>query len=204
MLKTRRIYGDLYSSDYQDKRKELESQFHDLAFRAYFIDPNNPEAVSMYSRSFNIKKDYAQRLKYAKQALDLNPSHAGSNHDYGLALLNEKRFEEAEAHIEKAMKMNPIGRRSYEGLLPLVYMAMANSDKSLEWSNIMYYRGGHSRYHGFRAAIFFYHVAERHNSTKAARLAGYAYPKQAAYQLTRHPAILPLMREARQTLYHGE
>jgi hypothetical protein len=48
-----------------------------------------------------------------------------------------------------------------------------------------------------------YHVAERHNSTKAARLAGYAYPKQTAYQLTRNPAILPLMREARQTLYHG-
>ena len=156
VLKARRIYGNLYSSGYQDKRKELESQFHDLAFRAYSIDPNNPEAVSMYSRSFNIKMDYAQRLKYAKQALDLNPSHAGSNHDYGLALLNEKRFEEAEAHIEKAMKMNPIGRRSYEGLLPLVYMAMANSDKSLEWSNIMYDRGGHSRYHGFRAAIFFH------------------------------------------------
>jgi len=49
-----------------------------------------------------------------------------------------------------------------------------------------------------------YHVAERHNPTKAARLAGYAYPKQAAYQLTRNPAILPLMREARQTLYQGE
>ena len=48
-----------------------------------------------------------------------------------------------------------------------------------------------------------YYVAERHNSTKAARLAGYAYPKQAAYQLTRNPANLPLMREARQTLYHG-
>mgnify|MGYP001241375037 CR=1 FL=1 len=49
-----------------------------------------------------------------------------------------------------------------------------------------------------------YHVAERHNPTKAARLAGYAYPKQAAYQLTRNPVILPLMREARQTLYQGE
>ncbi|MDG2404001.1 MAG: adenylate/guanylate cyclase domain-containing protein [Paracoccaceae bacterium] len=156
VLKARRIYGNLYSSGYQDKRKELELQFHELAFQAYSIDPNNPEAVSMYSRSFNIKKDYPQRLKYAKQALDLNPSHAGSNHDYGLALLNEKRFQEAEAHIERAMEMNPIGRRSYEGLLPLVYMAMANSDKSLEWCNIIYDRGSHSRYHGFRAAIFFH------------------------------------------------
>ena len=39
-----------------------------------------------------------------------------------------------------------------------------------------------------------YHVAERRNATDAARLAGYAFPKQAAYELTRNPAILPLMR----------
>ena len=156
VLKARRIYDNMYNSDYQDQREENEAMFHDLAFQAYSIDPHNPEAVSMYSRSYNIKKDYPQRLKYAKQALDLNPSHAGSNHNYGLALLNEKRFEEAEAHIEKAMEMNPIGRRSYEGLLPVVYMAMANSDKSLEWCNIIYDRGSHSRYHGFRAAIFFH------------------------------------------------
>ena len=154
VLKARRIYDNMYNSDYQDQREENEAMFHDLAFQAYSIDPHNPEAVSMYSRSYNIKKDYPQRLKYAKQALDLNPSHAGSNHNYGLALLNEKRFEEAEAHIEKAMELNPIGRRSYEGLLPIVYMAMANSDKSLEWCNIIYDRGLHSRYHGFRAAIF--------------------------------------------------
>ena len=56
VLKARRIYGNLYYSGYRDKRKELESQFHDLAFQAYSIDPNNPEAVSMYSRSLNIKK----------------------------------------------------------------------------------------------------------------------------------------------------
>ena len=32
-----------------------------------------------------------------------------------------------------------------------------------------------------------YHVAERRNPTDAARLAGYAFPKQAAYELTRNP-----------------
>ena len=49
-----------------------------------------------------------------------------------------------------------------------------------------------------------YHVAERRNATDAARLAGYAFPKQAAYELTRNPAILPLMRRSRQALYQGE
>ena len=153
VLKARRIYGNLYSSKNQDRRQENEKLFNDLSFQAYSLDPNNPEAVSMYSRSFNIKGNYPQRLKYAKQALDLNPSHAGSNNDYGWALCNEKRFEEAEFYIEKAMEMNPIGRRTYEGLLPFMYMAMANSNKSLEWCNILYDRGSHSRYNGWRAAI---------------------------------------------------
>ena len=154
VLKARRIYGNLYSSENQDRRQENEKLFNDLSFQAYSLDPNNPEAVSMYSRSFNIKGNYPQRLKYAKQALDLNPSHAGSNNDFGWALCNEKRFEEAEFYIEKAMEMNPIGRRTYEGLLPFLYMAMANSNKSLEWCNILYDRGSHSRYNGWRAAIY--------------------------------------------------
>ena len=154
VLKARRIYGNLYSSKNQDQRHENEALFNDLSFQAYSLDPNNPEAVSMYSRSFNIKGNYPQRLKYAKQALDLNPSHAGSNNDYGWALCNEKRFEEAEFYIEKAMEMNPIGRRTYEGLLPFLYMAMDNSNKSLEWCNILYDRGSHSRYDGWRAAIY--------------------------------------------------
>lgn len=154
VLKARRIYGNLYSSENQDQRQENEALFNDLAFQAYSLDPNNPDAVSMYSRSFNIKGNYPQRLKYAKQALDLNPSHAGSNNDFGWALCNEKRFEEAEFYIERAMEMNPIGRRTYEGLLPFLYMAMANSNKSLEWCNILYDRGSHSRYDGWRAAIY--------------------------------------------------
>jgi len=154
VLKSRRIYGNLYELAYQDQRQENELLFHDLAFQAYSLDPNNPEAVMMYSRSFNIRKDYPQRLKYAKLALDLNPSLAESNMDYGQALCNDKRFEEAEVCIERAMQMNPIGQRAYDYFLPLLYMAMANSNKSLDWCNILYDRGLHSRYDGWRAAIY--------------------------------------------------
>ena len=154
VLKARRIYGNLFMSVHQHQRKENELLFHNLSFKAYSIDPNNPEAVAMYSRSFNLKKDYPQRLKYARQALDLNPSHDGSNNDYGWALCNEKRFEEAEYYLLRAMEMNPIGRRGYEGLMPFLYMAMADSNKSLEWCNILYDRGTHSRYNGWRAAIY--------------------------------------------------
>lgn len=40
--------------------------------------------------------------------------------------------------------------------------------------------------------------------TEAARQAGYAQPKQAAYRLTRAPHIQSAIRQARQTIYSGE
>lgn len=49
-----------------------------------------------------------------------------------------------------------------------------------------------------------YLVRENKNATESARLAGYAHPKQSAYDLTRNPAIIALMRQARQTLYQSD
>ncbi|MDG1936758.1 MAG: adenylate/guanylate cyclase domain-containing protein [Paracoccaceae bacterium] len=154
VLKTRSIYGRLFDTQYKDERVDNEALFHEFSSKAYSVDPNNPEAATAYSRSFNIKKDYPQRIKYAKQALKLNPSHAGSNFDYGLAICNDENFTEAESHIQKAIELDPIRRQSYEGFFPILYLAMRNSEKALEWSNIIADRGHHSRYDGFRAAIF--------------------------------------------------
>ena len=49
-----------------------------------------------------------------------------------------------------------------------------------------------------------YLVRENKNATESARLAGYAHPKQSAYDLTRNPAIIMLMRQARRTLYESD
>ena len=49
-----------------------------------------------------------------------------------------------------------------------------------------------------------YLVKENKNPTESARLAGYAHPKQSAYELTRNPSIIALMRQARQTLYQAD
>ena len=46
-----------------------------------------------------------------------------------------------------------------------------------------------------------YLVAGRHNITEAARLAGYAHPKQSGHRLTRNPAVGLMLRQARQSLY---
>lgn len=49
-----------------------------------------------------------------------------------------------------------------------------------------------------------YLVREGKNATEAARLAGYRHPKQSAYDLTRNPSIIMLLRQTRQTVYQTE
>lgn len=49
-----------------------------------------------------------------------------------------------------------------------------------------------------------YLVAENKNPTEAARMAGYAFPKQAAYDLTRNPSVMALIRQSRQTIYQTD
>ena len=53
-------------------------------------------------------------------------------------------------------------------------------------------------------AFVHYMVSDQQNPTAAARSAGYAHPKQSAYDLTRNPSIMLMMRQARQTVYQGE
>ena len=154
VLKCRVVYGQkLFNPLFGSERKDNEALFHELAEKSYSVDRHNPEAVIAYSRSFNLKKDYAQRIKYAKEALDLNPSHADTNFDYGLAIINDGRYQEAEAFVQRAIELNPIERAGYEGFFPLLYMAMRNSEKALNWCDILCDRNFHSRYDGFRASI---------------------------------------------------
>ena len=49
-----------------------------------------------------------------------------------------------------------------------------------------------------------YLVAENKRPTEAARLAGYSYPAQAAYELSRNPSVILLIRQARQTVYQTD
>jgi len=49
-----------------------------------------------------------------------------------------------------------------------------------------------------------YVVHDQKRPTEAARLAGYAHPKQSAYDLTRNPSIALLLRQERQTVYQTD
>ena len=62
-----------------------------------------------------MKGGYDQRMKYFKEALELNPSHPRSNSQYGMAICNEGRFAEAEKFSLRAIELDPVHRKSYEG-----------------------------------------------------------------------------------------
>ena len=154
VLKCRVLFERIFSHEYQDERGQNEKDFHRYSQKAYELDSDNPEALVMYSRSFNIKKDLAMRNEFAKKALDANPSHPQTNYDYGLALCNEKKFDEALIYINKAIDMDPANKDRFEGFLPLLFMAMRDTENSLKWLLIMSERDSHSRYLGWLSCVY--------------------------------------------------
>jgi Flp pilus assembly protein TadD len=62
-----------------------------------------------------MKEGYHQRMTYANEALELNPSHPRSNSQCGMAICNEGRFAEAEKFSLRAIKLDSVQRKSYEG-----------------------------------------------------------------------------------------
>jgi adenylate cyclase len=151
VLKCRVLFGRIFSHEYRDERKQNEKEFHNYSQKAYELDGSNPEALVMYSRSFNIKKDLTKRNEYAKKALEANPSHPDTNYDYGLSLCNDREFEEALVYVNKAIEMDPANKDRFEGFLPLLFMAMRDLENSLKWLLLMNERGAHSRYLGWLA-----------------------------------------------------
>ena len=153
VLYCRSLFGAVFSNEYAHQRAENEALFHEMAQRAYDLDPNNPEAVIALSRSYNIRRDYEKRVELAERALELNPNHPACNHDYGLAITNHGRFDDALEHIFKAIKMDPARHRNYETILPLIYMAKGDGEGALKWVKEQLEYRPHSRYQGWLAAI---------------------------------------------------
>ena len=154
VLKCRVLFGRIFSHEYRDERKQNEKDFHNYSQKAYELDGSNPEALVMYSRSFNIKKDLTKRNEYAKKALEANPSHPDTNYDYGLSLCNDREFEEALVYVNKAIEMDPANKDRFEGFLPLLFMAMRDLENSLKCLLLMNERGAHSRYLGWLACTY--------------------------------------------------
>jgi adenylate cyclase len=110
------IYGS-YGSDRGLERNNKEEEFHKNALKSFQLDSENPEALIALSRSYNLKKDFENRIEYMKQALNINPNHADANYEYGLSLTTYKEFEKAKYYALIGLQLNPKQQRYYPIIL---------------------------------------------------------------------------------------
>ncbi len=133
-------YNDIFNHELQDKRDENEEIFHKNAQKAYDLDPDNPDAIIVLSRSYNLKKEFDKRISLMEKAVNINPNHAAANFDYGLALTNIKEFEKAKEHALKALELSPSGpdRERYQtGGMWLINIGLKDYDEALKNINYM-------------------------------------------------------------------
>jgi adenylate cyclase len=143
---------DIYDPSKSSDRESNEAEVHEKARRAFELDPKNPEALSNLSFSYNIKRDFDQRLEMMKKALDINPSHAEVNHQYGRSLISFKEFEKAKEYILRAAELNP--SQSYNGSLTYCHIGLRAYETAVESCNISLERyPSHVQSYGFKAAM---------------------------------------------------
>ena len=130
------IYGT-YGTLRGQQKEQKQEEFHKYSLKAYQLDPENPEALIVLSQSYNIKKDFKNRLEFMKKALDINPNHAEANYEYGLSLTTNRDFEEAKKYVLKGLELNPYQQRYYPPILCCIGLleyedAISFCNKSIE------------------------------------------------------------------------
>ena len=150
-------YTEIFDHELQDKRAENEANYHKNAQKAFDLDPDNPDAIIVLSRSFNLKKEYDKRLSLMEKAVKINPNHAAANYDYGLALTNTKDFEKAKEHALKALELTPSGpdrERYLTGGMWLINIGLKDFDEAIKNIEYMLERTpGFSGAYGFMASL---------------------------------------------------
>jgi len=150
-------YTEIFNHEKQDKRSENEAIYHQNAQRAYDLDPDNPDAIIVLSRSYNLKKEYDKRLSLMEKAVKINPNHAAANYDYGLALTNIKDFEKAKEHALKALELTPSGpdrERYLQGGLWLIHIGLKDFDEAIKSMEYMLEKNpGFTGAYGFMASL---------------------------------------------------
>ena len=130
------IYG-AYGPDRGKDRINKEEEFHKNALKSFQLDSENPEALIALSRSYNLKKDFENRIEYMKLALKINPNHSDANYEYGLSLTTYKEFEKAKQYALIGLQLNPKQQRYYPIILCCVGLnefeeALKYCNKSIE------------------------------------------------------------------------
>ena len=97
------------------------------------LNPKNVEAhLKMGFLYYNIKEMYKEGLDYLSKALQLSPNDPRIHHDLGMALLHQRRYDQAVEHLSEALRGMPEGLSEQYNAVNMQYslgMALFRSGK---------------------------------------------------------------------------
>jgi len=78
--------------------------------KALGLNPNNVEAhLKLGFLLYNVKDMYEQGMAHYYKALQLEPNNPRIHHDLGMAMLHQRKFDQAIAHLSEALRRMPQG-----------------------------------------------------------------------------------------------
>jgi len=74
------------------------------------LNPNNAEAhIKLGFLFYNVKGMHKEGMEHYYKAIQLNPGDPRIHHDLGMALLHQRKFDEAVKHLSEALRRMPDG-----------------------------------------------------------------------------------------------
>ena len=74
------------------------------------LNPNNAEAhLKLGFLFYNVKQMHKEGMEHYYKAIQLNPADPRIHHDLGMALLHQRKFDEAVKHLSEALRRMPDG-----------------------------------------------------------------------------------------------
>jgi len=74
------------------------------------LNPNNAEAhIKLGFLFYNVKQMHKEGMEHYYKAIQLNPDDPRIHHDLGMALLHQRKFDEAVKHLSEALRRMPDG-----------------------------------------------------------------------------------------------
>jgi tetratricopeptide (TPR) repeat protein/V8-like Glu-specific endopeptidase len=93
--------------------------------RSIELDPRSYYAYSNLSAVYGKRKNSQVAMRYARQALSLNPNSAAVRVQYAEALVGEKQYYAAVAEVNRAIGINPLISSAYR-VRSLAYLGLGN------------------------------------------------------------------------------
>ena len=100
--------------------------------RAVELDPNSPEAHSVYSRYLNCRRRFDEGIAEIKTAIDLEPASLVNQRDYGVSLYYARRYPEAVTQLKRVIAMDEKFNTAYNWLVVALEM-QGKYPEAFEW-----------------------------------------------------------------------